>query len=54
MKWKVNFYHTEGQFRAGNVVMSYERSASRESVVNEAKALAKARGDYTFEVIRIE
>lgn len=52
MEWTVNFYHTESQFRTGNPTMSFKRTGSREAVINEAKNLAKARGDYTYEVIR--
>ena len=50
MRWIVNFYHTESQYRAGLVSFSIERSGSREAVVMEARNLARARGDYTFEV----
>lgn len=49
--WIINFYHTESMYKAGIVSFSQKRTGSRESVYMEAKNLAKARGDYMFEVI---
>jgi len=51
MRWKINFYHTESMYRAGIVSFSLTRTGSREAVVNEAKNLARGRGDYTYEVV---
>ncbi len=51
MEWIINFYQNEGMFKAGIVSFSLRRRGSREAVYNEAKNLAKARGDYTFEII---
>ena len=53
MHWRINFYHTESQYRAGLVTFSLERSGSREAVAMEARNLARSRGDYTFEVEKI-
>lgn len=50
-EWTVNFYHTEAQFKTGYPTMSLKRPGSREAVVNEAKHLAKARGDFAYEVV---
>ena len=50
MKWIINFYHTESMYKAGIVSFTQIRIGSRESIYNEAKNLAKARGDYTFEL----
>ncbi len=51
MVWIMRFYHTEAQYRAGIVVFQLERRGAREAVINEARNLAKARGDYMYEVI---
>ena len=50
MKYIIKFYHTESMYKAGILSFSLERSGSREAVYIEAKNLAKARGDYTFEI----
>ena len=51
MKWIIKFYHTESMYKAGIVSFTQTRMGSREAVYNEAKNLAKARGDYTFEIV---
>lgn len=51
MEWIINFYHTESMYRSGIVSFSQKRRGSREAVYFEAEHLAKARGDYMFEVI---
>ncbi len=51
MKWIINFYRTETQYRAGIVSFKLERSGSREAIINEARNLAKASGYYTYEII---
>ena len=38
-------------YRGGIVSFSYVRTGSRDSLVNEAKNLARARGDYSYEII---
>ena len=51
--WIINFYHTESMYKAGIVSFSQtRRNCSREAVYNEANNLAKARGDFTFEIVR--
>jgi len=50
MKWIIKFYHTESMYKAGIVSFTQTRTGSREAVYMEAKNLAKARGDYTFEI----
>ncbi len=52
MEWIINFYHTESMYKAGIVSFSLRRRGSREAVYNEAKNLAKGRGDYTFEIVQ--
>ena len=49
--WIINFYHTEAMYKAGIASFSQKRTGSREAVYNEAKNLAKARGDFMFEVV---
>ena len=49
--WIINFYHTEAMYKAGIVSFSQKRTGPREAVYNEAKNLAKARGDFMFEVV---
>ena len=51
MKWIIKFYHTESMYRAGIVSFKHTRTGSREAVVMEAKNLAKARGDFMYEVV---
>jgi len=51
MDWIINFYHTESMYKAGIVSFTQKRHGAREAVYNEAKNLAKSRGDYTFEII---
>ncbi len=50
MRWIIKFYHTESMYKAGIVSFTQTRTGSREEVYMEAKNLAKARGDYTFEI----
>lgn len=51
MKYIINFYHTESMYKAGIVSFRLERNMSREAIYIEAKNLAKARGDFTFEIV---
>ena len=44
-------HHTESMYKAGIVSFSMTRRGAKEAVYNEAKALAKARGDYMFEIV---
>ena len=50
MKWIINFFQTETMYKAGIVSFTQTRIGSRESVYAEAKRLAAARKDFTFEI----